>query len=279
MSVMCSFLIVAALAGPPGALEAQDAERRAAVCQAALDLECAEAAVAPWTTLEVLAPLPPALRLALATRAAEIALALSSDAADPRLTVLLTFSPAAEGLGWPPAWRARLEAVRRALPDVLAPTLRALPAEARSGQPAMITVEVTDGGGVLSVRLFLRDPDGPARSYRLASQDGLRFLGEIPSELVVEPEVGFWVEAEDRAGNIGRLGSEASPQSLAVTAAPEPPVTETWWFWTATIGGAALLAGAGALTWYYLQVDDEAAPSAAEYGGLRVDVIWPGGPQ
>jgi len=240
---------------------------RARVCWAALDPECAEAAlVAVRAGLDGL-PVP--LQIEALRTSAEVALSTDrSDDARSHLLALLALDPRFTPTGWSGAWLASLDAARAVAPDRLPPDLKvSLPAEARPKTTVTVEVRADDPSGVASCELILAD-----RRIALLSADGLTFRGDIPKALVRSPAVLVRIEARDRVGNLARWPAQGT-QPIAVNAplVKDPPLTSRWWFWTAI--GAVVVGGVVGLV---VALDGSAASSdPATTGGLDIILETP----
>ncbi len=244
--------LVIALANPAHARDPQGALQRARVCWAALDPDCAMAAL-----IEVRAAiteLGPADRHEAWRLSAEVALAQGADA-QPYLAALLELDPAFAPR-WSEAWLAALEVARKAAPDRLPPTVRVeLPTTVRPKSTAEITVFADDPSGIQGCDVTV---DGQRTA--LLSADGLTFRGTLPKARA--PGLLVIVEVEDRAGNVAR-----SEHPITVTTPPSraTPVVETWWFWT--VVGVVVVGGAVGLG---LALSGSDAPVASPTGDLDI---------
>ena len=253
-----------------GASPALDALERARVCWAALDVECADKALADARA----APeaLTPSERLDLWRLTAEVALTgdrrpEALDALQHALALDPHFAPA-----WSPAWNAVLADARRLAPDRLPPELTVHPPTlARPGKPLAFEVAAVDPSGVHAVTLFVQGPSGEV-AIALQTADSEHWRGEIPKGLVRTPDLRLRVEATDRAGNPPATWP-ANGLAVVPVSAPEagPPVTERWWFWTAI--GAVVVGGAVALTLALTGDSGSASPSTD--GRVPVILVLP----
>jgi len=215
---------------------------RARVCWAALDPECAEAAL-----LEVRArasELAPQLKIEALRLSAEVALATDRTGdAQMHLLALLELEPRFLPAAWPGPWLNALGRARAAAPDRLPPELSVtLPAEVRPKSSVAIEVHAHDPGGIARCELVLAD----STRIVLVSADGVVFRGEIPTAVVRVPEVLVRIEVSDRAGNLASWPAQGAHR-LVVSPPPvvkAPPLTSRWWFWTA-IGAVVIGATVG----------------------------------
>ncbi|MCC6622121.1 MAG: hypothetical protein IT385_12735 [Deltaproteobacteria bacterium] len=235
---------------------------RARLCWAALDAECAEAALVEARA--GLAALAPGERLAVLVMSAEVALSADrGDAAREHLRAALEIEPRLAP-AWPEAWLATLAEVRRTMPDRLPPTIRLeLPDSLPPKRPALVRVHVDDPSGVSRVVVRVG-----GRELVCATTDGLLWQVEVPREMVKIPDLTVEAVAADR------LGNEASERAVVAVVPPiapptrDPPVTSRWWFWTAIGVGVAAIATTVALV-----VDGGAGEgSAAVDGAILLDV-------
>ncbi|MFO0747507.1 MAG: hypothetical protein U1F43_17850 [Myxococcota bacterium] len=260
MSLMALVLALAVSADgpqPPGpALE------RARLCWAAVDADCAEAALVE--VRKALDQLPAAEAQDALRLSAEVA--LSSDRpADARSHIQAAlerdprWAPA-----WPPAWLAVVDEVRKILPDRLPPELEPdLPPTATPKKALRVFVHARDPSGVASVTVT-----AGADTFVCLTADGELWQVELPREMVKMPDLSLTIVAVDRAGNAATL-----TRVVPVALPPKPPevatpVTSRWWFWVAVGAGVAavttgvvLLAGGGS-----------AGPATSKEGVIAVDV-------
>lgn len=90
----------------------------------------------------------------------------------------------------------------------------------------------------------------------------------------------FYIEAVQKAGKvIARLGSAQSPvqikRTIPIKEAPKPiakPITSKWWFWTAIVGGAAVVGAAVAIP---VALANQGPPPAPQTGTAVVTVVQP----
>lgn len=264
-----AYLVAACLAFGPHARAVEPAPdiraqlARARVCWAALDPECAEAALVDVRA--ALDSLDPPQRSEALRLSAEVALAGErSNDAHTHLLALLALEPRFAPTGWPAAWLAALAAARAAAPDRLPPDLKvSLPSEVRPKTAIAIEVRADDPSGVARCELIVADETRIA----LLSADGLSFRGEIPKALVRSPELLVRIEAADRGGNLATWPAQGS-QRIAVTAplVKDPPLTSRWWFWTAI--GAVVAGGVVGLLVALDGADAAADPGAT--GNLNI---------
>lgn len=238
---------------------------RARVCWAALDPECAEEALV--TVRAHLAELSPTERLEALRLSAEVALATERTAdAHQFLLVVLELDPRFAPSGWSSDWLDALDAARRDAPDRLPPELAVIvPAEVKSKTPVTLEVHADDPSGIASCQAEL------ASGVRLTlmTADGRVFRGEIPGKEARPPELTFFVEASDRAGNVTRWPANATYHRVVVNEPPEPastPIIEQWWFWT-TIG--VVVAGTTAALVLTLGDDEGTSTAPGRYGTLH----------
>lgn len=290
-SVVAALSALALWAEPPG-----DALERLRVCLAADDYECV---VRESESLDALDA--EARRWALRERAH--ALLVLGRPADDALEAWCRADPAARAeASWPAPWQVALAAARdRAAPTSVRVEAAAPPAEeqalpltvviegARAGDRAVVAVETSlDGGAALELVLTV-PPTACAPGDAVQAARPCRFEGRttVPASLMVPP--GLTLSARVERGDARAADATARRVVAASRVDPLPiqpaaaavatPYYETWWFWTATLGGAALVAGAAVLTWSLLDTpsDNSAASGAArETGDVRVEVLWPG---
>jgi len=226
---------------------------RATVCRAALDLECAETELTAACALASAAGTPNATQVRVWAMTAEVALGLRRDSADGALRQLLELEPAWEAASWPPEWRARLDAVRRTLPDRLPPSLQLIPAGAvYRGQSVTIEVHAADPSGAANVTVFWVSPgNADATPIPLVTANGRLYRGAFPAGATDTETLTFWIEGADQHGNVARLGGPGAatlsipvlppgPAPMGGPTVVETPYYETWWFWTATPWAAPL---------------------------------------
>jgi len=269
ITLVAALLLLAPPGLPPVAPEptppAETPLERALLCWAALDAECAEAALV--IVRADLAALPPVDRVAALALSAEVALSADrGQAAREHLRAALELDPALAPV-WPDAWLAVLAEVRRMLPDRLPPTLRIeLPAPLVPKRAARVHVHASDPSGVGRVVVRVA-----GRELVCATTDGELWQTELPRDIVKLPDVILETVAADR------LGNEASRVDVVPVAPPAPrpgeatpPLTSRWWFWTAIGVGVAAIA-----TTIVLVTTGDEAPSTSPSSGtivLEVDV-------
>jgi len=251
-------LVIALLLGAPEPLE------RARVCWAALDAECASAALAEARA--GLAAMTADEQLEVLRLSAEVELSSDHpDAARPHIEAALARAPAWSP-AWPAAWRAVLEDVREAMPDRLPPEVTLAPSAATAPKkPVLLVIGARDPSGVASVTVVIHD-----QTLTALTADGERWRVEVPATMVKIPDLLFDVVATDRAGNAttthGRV--EVAPPPVVKS----PPVTSRWWFWTAIGAGAAALV----VTTIILASDGDAVSASGGHGNVTIIGSGPG---
>ncbi len=253
-------------ASPPAIPEGEALER-VRVCLAAQDYACAsvEAEAALAST-----PEPATRAWLLATRVeSQLRLDLPADGA---IDALLE-AEAPPRPEWPRQWQERVEARRLLRVPTTAEVTPLAAARAGVGLELRVTVRGARRGDRVVVTLpGLELPLEVGGCDRPCTFEG---VSRVPGE---------WLKSAKLAGSVRvlRAGAAAAEQPFVFNVAPaaelvETPAHETWWFWTATLGGIALVAGVSALTWA-LVTDDEttSVPTGPEFGDVRVEVLWPG---
>ncbi|REJ83234.1 MAG: hypothetical protein DWQ36_15345 [Acidobacteria bacterium] len=124
-----------------------------------------------------------------------------------------------EGVEIPEAERARFAALRQRLQDQLArldaqaPTIRRASQEElefRRDEPLRLTLQIADDYEVVAAELSVRDADGAVTVLPLEVQDGSVTVEILPG-VHGGRDIGLWVTATDRSGNVGALGSASQP--------------------------------------------------------------------
>lgn len=258
------------MAAPPPApappREDADAITRARVCWAALDADCAEVALAECRGMFDMLPadeIMEVLRLS-----AEVA--LSSDrGADARahIQAALERDPRFAPDGWPAAWLAVVDEVRKILPDRLPPELAPeLPESAPPTKPLRVAVRARDASGVASVTVT-----AAGVAYACLTADGELWSVELPRDIVKVPDLSLDIAAIDRAGNSARVTRVVPVIIPPKPPEPDVPLTSRWWFWTAIGAGAAALVTGAVL----LAGGESDGLTPARTGSIGILPEWP----
>lgn len=156
-------------------------------------------------------------------------------------------------------------------PDLISPHIQHEPSTnaAVAGEPLAIEAVITDDVRVEEVFLYYR-PEGSEEYAHIPmeSSGAALYSAILPREEVTPPQMEYYIQATDPAGNIALRGfsftplavsvlsvplePETAPAAVAESAAleritlrtedpPPPPWYKKWWVWT--IVGAAVIAG------------------------------------
>lgn len=159
--------------------------------------------------------------------------------------------------------------------DIIAPSIQHDPLSepAVSGKDLPIMAKITDNQLVFETTIFYRHPgtNTYSRIPMSLGKDDI-YSGIIPKDVIALPALEYYIQAEDRAGNIASRGFAVSPLTVLVkNAAPDLPaevideaksITDAqtssvvkinkpwykkWWVWglTAVVVGAAAGGGGG----------------------------------
>jgi hypothetical protein len=124
-------------------------------------------------------------------------------------------------------------------------------------EPVLVQANVSDDVAVAHVRLFFRAEGADAyRSIEMKPGKGDNYTGTIPAHRRSDRAIEYFIQAEDRAGNIALRGGAFEPLRIADPSAVEPeggasqlamqtpatpakPWYKKWWVWT--IAGAVVV--------------------------------------